>query len=243
MNRILIKVLLAISIVFLLGAFSCGSGVSQADYDNLKSKLSQTESQLKALQDKLASQTGTATPTITTTQPVTQSTDLSKTIEDLKKQIAALDTQKTAAEASLKELNTKYTELQKQYDALTKPAEITAEQVEQAIFKLINQERTSSNVTGLLWGNNLYTITRQNSQHMSETGKYEYSTWGFYQQIFMAASYGSVDGIARGAVQVWKINQYQFEHGILSKAFKYGAVGAYKQGDVVFITFMAADVP
>ena len=241
MNKIFIKGLLVLSIVFLLGAFSCSQGVSQAEYDSLKSKLSQTESQLKALQDKPA------------TAPVVSdnlSAALSKVNEDLKKQndlyaaqITALDAQKKAADASFQDLNSKYTDLQKQYAALANPGNITEGAVEQAIFALINQERTSNNVTALLWGTNLYSITRQNSQHMSDTGKYEYATWSFFQEIFMAAAYGSVDGIARGAVQVWKINQYQFEHGLISKAFKYGAVGAFKQGDVVFITFMAADVP
>ena len=245
MKRVFIKSLLVLSVIFLLGAFSCAQGVSQADYDSVKSKLSQAESQLKALQDKVP-----VTVTVTT-PPGTQPADLSKTIEDLKKQIESyagqiktLEAQKKTAEDSLKDLNLKYAELQKQYAALTRPPDvITEESVEQAIFALINQERTKNNVPALEWGKNLYNITKQHGKYMYENSRYEPSSWPFFQEIYWGAGYTSADNLANGALLVWQNFQYRYEHGILSKAFKYGGVGAYKSGEVFYITFMAADVP
>ena len=177
-----------------------------------------------------------------------------KNIDDLKKQtdsyaaqITVLEARKKATEASLADLNTKYTALQKQTPIVTTvappPEEITEDKVEQAIFAIINQDRVKSGIPELQWGRNLYNIVKQHSKYMQELGRYEYSSWPFFQQIYWAAGYSSVDGISRGALLVWKTNQYQYEHGIQSKAFKYGAVGAYKLGDVIFIAFMAADVP
>ncbi len=268
MNKMVRKGLLVLSIFLLLGVFSCQqagvsqadydnlksklsqaesqlkalqqAGVSQADYDNLKSKLSLTESQLKALQEKAAG--ATATDSL--------SAELSKTIEGLRKQnelitgqISALEVLKTKAENSLKDLNTKYAELQKLYDALSKPEVITEEKVEQAIFALINQERVKAGVPELAWGRNLSNITRTHGKYMYENTRYEPSTWPFFQEIYWAAGYSSTDKLANGTLLVWKNFEYRYEHGILSKAFKYGAVGAYKAGDVFYITFMAADVP
>ncbi len=246
MKKMFAKSLLVMALFFLLGALSCSQGgVPQADYDAIKNKLAQAESQLKALQDK-------APATITVTAPVgTQPADLTKTIDELKKQIEAyagqiktLDSLKTTAENGLKDLNAKYAELQKQIQALTAPpAPFTEEAVEQAIFGLINQERTRAGAPELAWGRNLYNITRQHGKYMYDNSRYEPSSWPFFQEIYWGAGYTSADKLANGALLVWKNFEYRYEHGILSRAFKYGAVGAYKVGEVFYITFMGADVP
>jgi cell division protein FtsB len=248
MKNIFVRASLLLVIIFISTSVSCSSGVAQSDYDKLKAQLDQAQAQLKALQ-------GQPTPTLIVTPPAipvstTSADNSSKTIEDLKKQIdsyaaqiAALNARNSATEANLASLNAKYADLQAQYAALSKPQDITEGQIEQTIFALINKERTSSNITALGWGTNLYSIVRQNGNYMVETGKLEYSTWPFYQQLFCAAGYSNVNNLAGAALTIWKNNTYQFEHGILSKAFKYGAVGAVSSGQVYYITFMAADVP
>jgi uncharacterized protein YkwD len=241
--------LLTVSILILFAAASCASGVSQSDYDALNTKLEQAEAQLKTLQ-------GTSPTTLVVTPPaITVSTtpgdNSAKTIDDLKKQIdsytaqiAALDSRYKASEANLAALNAKYAALEAANAALSKPPEdITETKVEQAIFAMINQERAAANVPELGWGTNLYSIVRQHGKYMAENGKFEVSSWPFFQQIYWATGYSSVNNLAGAVLTIWKNNEYQFEHGILSKAFKYGAIGAYKYGTVFYITFMAADVP
>jgi hypothetical protein len=78
---------------------------------------------------------------------------------------------------------------------------------------------------------------------MAIDGKYEYSEWHYFQQIFWAAGYNSIDNIVQGAMLIWSNNQYQYEHGILSTAFTYIGVGAYQQGEVIYLTLMLSDFP
>ena len=76
---------------------------------------------------------------------------------------------------------------------------------------------------------------------MAETGKATYDPAVFYQEIYFATGHRTVEAVAQGALTVWKVNTYNFEHGALLPANIYGAVGAYKAGDIIFITFMAAN--
>jgi hypothetical protein len=243
MNKMLVKGLLLLSVIFLLGASSCGGGIAQADYDSIKDKLAQAETQIKTLQDKLtaaAATTTTTTPT-STVKPTTDTTVYQ--IQSLQTQITALEAAKKAAETNYNDLNVKYTALQKQYSEATKTSEMSTDQVEQAIFTLINKDRTSNNVTALKWGENLSKITKQNGKDMYNNSRYEPSSWPIYQEIHWAAGYSSADRLAEGTLMVWKNFEYKYAHGVLSKAFTYGAVGAYQVGDVFYITFAAADYP
>ena len=66
------------------------------------------------------------------------------------------------------ELTNKYEELSEQYAVVTEePAEITEEDVEQALFKLINQERKNNGLDDLIWGGNLYKWAITNSRNMA----------------------------------------------------------------------------
>jgi hypothetical protein len=59
----------------------------------------------------------------------------------------------------------------------------------------------------------------------------------------MAAYYDSADAIAKAAVAIWKLDAYEFEHGTLLPVNKYGGVGAYQSGDIIFITYLTAFFP
>ncbi|HJX12667.1 MAG TPA: CAP domain-containing protein [Dehalococcoidales bacterium] len=244
--------------VLVFGAFSCGGGgVSPEEYDTVRAELTETEKQLTALQGELGGAAGTQA----------QFQQVNKELEALKKEYQdrlgeneamnarytdlqkqyqdSLSQQGTAAAARYEELNQQYEALKKQYEAATTPtvAVITEEAVEQAIFELINQQRISNGLDLLGWGKNMYQLAKENSRTMAEMGKYQYSAYSFMQEIFWAPGYTSVDSIAEGALLVWQSNQYRYEHGILSKAFKYCAIGAYKSGKIVYITLMASDYP
>ncbi len=257
MKKTLKTALLALSGIFLVfGAFSCSSpGVPQQDYDNVKAQLDQANAEIATLKSQLAEATAQQVQyqqLNASFQQLKQQNDanvarinsLETQNQALESQVANVTAEKQALQASYDDLQAKYQDLEAKYEALTAPVQpITEDAVEQAIFALVNQERLNHGLALFGWGKNMYQLAKNNSKTMATDGKYEYAMWNFYQQLFWAAGYSSVDNIAHGAMLIWTNNQYQYEHGMLSTAFKYCAIGAYKQGDVVYITSMMSDFP
>jgi peptidoglycan hydrolase CwlO-like protein len=236
-------------VIIFIGSISCGGGdtVTKESYDALKAQLAAAQAQVSDLQAKVA-----AAPVIPTlagsgdqalkdeitslkaniTQLGTQITELNKKADGLTQEKATLSSQYAA-------LNTKYQDLA----AATTPETITEELVENEIFKLLNQERVKAGLPAFEFGKQLYNQARTNSNAMAAAGKAIASPDYLYQETFMAAFYTSVNTIARGAVVIWKLNTYTFEHGTLLAGNKYAGVGAVKSGDVIFITYLAAFYP
>jgi len=225
-----IAFLLMLLIIVLLGAPSCAPKVSQQEYDSLKNELSETKSHLTALQNKLAEAKGIEA----------QYEELSAKYEELKEQSDVKISEIESIEAQYEELSAKYEELKEQYDAITEePAEISEEDVEQALFELINQERKNNGLDELLWGKNLSWWAEVNSRDMAETLKYKHSEYASWQEVFWAAGYSTVDRIANGALITWRSNPYRYKLNILNTGAIYGAVGAYKSGEIFYITYIA----
>jgi seryl-tRNA synthetase len=236
--------LLAVSLFIILNAFSCvrtaEKTVTQEEYDALKGQLSAAEAKITELE----------TAGISEKLLKDEITSLKAKIEKLESEIKELDKQndtlvqeKASLEARYKELDAKYEGLQKTLAEQTQTRTINEEQLENEIFVLLNQEREKVGVPEFTLGNQLYKQAKQNSRAMAASGKIETDPAVFYQEVFWAAGYESVNTIARGAILIWKINQYRFEHGALLASNKYGAVGAYKVGEIIYITFMAASFP
>jgi uncharacterized protein YkwD len=245
-NRI--SILMILVTMIWIGSLSCGQGggdmVAQEEYDALKAQLSDAETKIAQLQLAAA-----VKPTETTGDQTLKDeiAALQAKTDDLGKQITALNNvnegltkEKAALAAGYEELNTKYQELQQKLAELTKPVVITEELVENEIFRLINQERLKAGVTELQLGQYLYQQAKQNSRSMESLRKFVYDPAVFYQENFWAAGYDSVEAITHGVLLTWQANEYNFEHGALLPGNKYGAVGAYKSGEIVYITFMAA---
>ncbi len=249
----LISSLCIILVITLFGSVSCGgtAGVEQEVYDALKAQLTAAQAQIAELQSKLAAVP--VVPTITgsgdqalkdeitalkanITQLGAQITELNKKADGLTQEKASLSSQYTA-------LNTKYQDLEKKLAAATTPETITEELVENEIFKLLNQERVKAGLPEFQFGKQLYNQAKTNSNAMAASGKVIASPEYLYQETFMAAFYTSVNTIARGAVVIWKLNTYAFEHGTLLPGNTYAGVGAVKSGDVIFITYLAAFYP
>jgi uncharacterized protein YkwD len=254
MRKITLISILCVMLVFsFIGSISCGGGggdtVAKATYDAIKAQLATAEAQITELKAKVA-----ALPVIPTstgdqalkdenttlkakiTELGAQITDLSKANDSLTKEKAALTTQYA-------ELNTKYQDLQKKFAAAATPEVITEELVENGIFDLLNQERVKAGLPVFLAGPQLHNQAKTNSNAMASSGKVVTSPDYLYQETFRAAYYTSVDTIARGAILIWKLDQYAFEHGTLLPGNKYAGIGAVKTGDIVFITYLAAFYP
>jgi len=243
--------LLVVSIAVILCAFSCGGdAVTQEEYDTLKAKLSDAEikfTEAKAEIAELEIKLGDPAQKLKEQSLNDEIASLKAEIEELGNEITELDEQNyllTQDNAYLEdqyaELNEKYKELQETLAALEQPVTITEEQVENEIFRLINEERVNAGLPELVLGKNIYQEARNNSRVMATEGRVESSSLVFYQDVFWAAGYDSVESIARGALITWKLNEYRFEHGPMLPSHIYGAVGACVSGEVVYITLAVA---
>lgn len=247
-------VLLAASLLILTGTFSCGgTGITQEEYDTLQAQLSEAQAKVAEAEAEIAELEAkqVEAPTEPDDQLLKDEIASLKTqIEELGIQIADLDEQndtltqaKASLEAQYTELNTQYEELQQTLEEQAQPVTITTEQIENEIFRLLNEERVKFGVPEFIWGNTMYNAAKRNSSSMAETGRVTTSGLVLYEETFWAIYYDSVDEIAQAALLTWQANQYRFEHGALVPSNEYGAIGVYESGPVFYITFMASAYP
>lgn len=251
MKKVLkIGVLLAVSLLILPGVFSCTQPVeptvTQEEYDALKAQLTTAEAKIAELEVKL----GDPKAELEKQQLKDEITSLKAEIEELGSKITELDKQndiltqeKTSLEAQYLDLSAEYEALQETLAELSEPEIITEEQIENEILELINQDRVAAGVTEFIFGKTLYSQAKQNSLHMAESGKIETNPAVFYQEVYRAVGYDSVNTIVMGTLLTWKITEYRYEHGALLAYNKYGAVGVYQSGDIFYITLMAGPYP
>ncbi|MFC1901854.1 CAP domain-containing protein [Chloroflexota bacterium] len=243
----------------LLGAFSCGGTVSQEEYDSLIGELSEARSQVAALQSRLT-ETDTIEPLYA--ELGAKNEELSREYDELNiiykglgteykdleelygvslAEIEALKSQYEALTAEYGALNTRYEELEGQYKIVTEGGmEISEGEIEQAIFELINQERRENGIDELLWGKNLHWWAESNSIDMANAGKYVYSDFASWQEVFWAAGYNTLESIAEGALITWKSNTLKYQLNMINKGATYGTVGVHKTGDIYYITYIAS---
>ena len=248
-----------ISLLLVMALFSvpsCASTVSQQEYDRVSSELSTIQSQLASLQAKLTEaesrqaqyqelikQLNTEKSEFETVQVKYE--ELSTEYEELNTQYEAVNNEFETMQTKYEELSTEYEELDNRYEALSEQydvlaeetAEVNEEDVEQAIFELINQERKNSGIDELMWGKYLYKDAMANNRHMVTNKRLEYPEFG-WQEIFWATGYSTTDKIADAALTVWK-NRLQYEKNFLNSVTKYGAVAVYKSGEIFYITYAA----
>jgi len=225
-----IIILLVLSVITLFSVPSCAPTVSQQEYDRVNNELSETKGQIATLQSKLAE----------AEIMQGQYEELSKNYEALEKRYDIKMSEIETIESQYADLTTKYEDLKKQYDVIKEGAAgISEEDVEQAIFELINQERKDNGLDELMWGKNLSWWAEVNSRDMEEKKRYQYSEYASWQEVFWAAGYSTIDRIANGALVTWRSNSYRYKLNILSKGAIYGAVGAHKSGDIFYITYIA----
>ncbi|KPK24372.1 MAG: hypothetical protein AMJ70_02110 [Dehalococcoidia bacterium SG8_51_3] len=239
-------------IVLLLGALSCAQGVSQQEYDRVSGELQAIQNQLAALQDKLAE-----------AELLQAKNDLlNKQLEAAKNELEAAEAKYEGLSAEYDELNetvsvefeaiqaeyedlsTKYAELNKQFEELSEQlgatggAGIEERDIEQAVLKLVNQERTNRGLDELAWGENLYKWALTNSRNMAASQQLEYSEYVGWQDVYRATGYHTADEMASATLVIWKETP-QYERNFLNVGADYGAVGVYKSGEIFYITFLA----
>ena len=224
-----ITMLLILVVVALLSVPSCAPTVSQQEYDRVSNELSAIQSQLESLQGKLAE----------AELLQVQNEELNKQFDAVKSEFEIMQAKYEELSTEYEELNRQYEELSKQYDIMTEgPAEINEEDIEQAVFKLVNQERINNGLNELMWGKNIYKWAIENSRDMATNKRLEYHEMIGWQDVFWATGYGTADGIANAALTIWK-NHKLYERNFLSEGANYCAVAVYKSGEIFYITYVA----
>ncbi len=225
-------VLSILLIMALFSVLSCAPAVSQQEYDRVTSELSETQSQLALLQSDLDE------------AEILQAEydELSDNYDVVRSELAEAEIlQAKYDELGVKydELGAKYDELSRQYNVLVEgTADISEEDVEQAVFELINQERRDNGLNELEWNRSLYSWAKSHSRDMAARKRLETSDYDVWQEVLRAAGYSTVDRLAGAALIIWR-DSVNYERSLLVTGATVGAVAAYKSGEVFYITYFA----
>lgn len=260
-NKIVVCIVL-LGIVVLAGAISCSQGDIQAEYDILAAQYAEASEQLDQLQedlleaqilqtqyddlliqyDELTDQNSTNLDEIALLGA--QIDDLSNELDELADELDELTDEIEAKTNEVAEWVFNYDELKAQYDALVGSAlAISEENIEQALFDLINQERISHGLNELEIGHNLEAWATINSERMAVSKETEYYTdyWVPFQRVFIATGYSSLDRVVNATMAIWQSHTLSYEANILDEDALYGAVGVVKSGEIYYITFTGSN--
>ena len=254
-----VKLLVAIIIgVLILGsAVSCNQGDLQVQVDILMADLSEANDQLAALQQRLFEaqiledqydELSTQYDNLKTQNDTSlgEIESLGITIDALGDEVDILTNTNEAQVSEIEALQTKYDSLKAQYDLLISlEAGITTENIAEALFDLVNQERIAHGLNALEPGHNLEDWSLINSQNMAFSKEFEYYTdsWVPFQRVFIAAGYSSLDRIVNAAMVIWQSHALFYSENILNEDAVYGAVSVVESGDIYYITFMGSNFP
>lgn len=233
-------VIMAVLVPGILLAGGCGSsGVSQADYDAVKSQLADCQAQLAAIQGISGGDLADALKDLQADYDA-----LNYRYEQLKEEMTSSDPsgQLQAMQDDYDELNAQYEALQKEYAAFVEGAkDLSEEDISQAILKAVNDDRVKEGLAQLDLGTNIAKIALSNCRAMADLGDYQYSSQGgVWQRILIASRPSSAEQMANAALEIWKNNTLAYKDNVLNPSAKYGAVAALKSGSVYYVTFVAS---
>lgn len=219
-HKIIVMALTLVLVLLLLP--SCTGGVSTDEYNKIRGELTEAQDKLALLQEEL-----------------TDTEKLQGEYDDLSAAFDVVSDELETIQAEYNQLSEEYDALSAEYDTLTGGAAgISAEDVEQAIIELVNQERAKNGLIELEWNSGLYKWAAAHSRYMATERRYLYSEYTAWQDIFWAAGYNTLDGIANAAMLVWKESR-QYQDNVLHENAVYGVVAVEKSGEIFYITYMA----
>ena len=248
MNRASIISVLLVGIILI--STSCVSGVSQEEHQRVKNELNAVQGELASLQIKLTEAVATlalyeelknrnATLESKFDAIQTKHEELSAKYDELNIKYDSIQSEYETINAKYKELSTEYEELSKQYEAAVEEvAEIAEEDVEQALFELINEDRVENGLDILPWREGLHKSAKENSIYLATNKGLLYPEYDReWREVYWAAGYNSAAEIAEATYLAWK-NRDTYEKYFLWAYLDYGAVGVHKSGDIFYITYL-----
>ena len=255
-NKIVICIVL-LGIVVLTGAISCSEDDIQAEYDILAAQFEEANEQLDELHGKMFEAQTLQTQYDELLVQYDELTDQNDTnldeiaslqaqIEELESELDELTDEIETKTNELAELAFDYDEIKAQYDALVAAAlEINEDNIEQALFDLINQERIGQGLNVLQFSTDLAEWALVNSQDMAVSKQLEQYTANAvpFQRARITTGYSSLDRIVNSTMLIWQSHALSYEANILDEEALYGAVGVVKSGEIYYITFLASNYP
>ena len=244
-------------VVIILISTSCASGVSQEEHERVKNELSAIQGELESLQSKLI---GKMTESVALQS---QNKELNNKLDTVQSEYEAMQTKYEELIAEYDELNGDYDNVQNEYDAIqdkydelsaeyedlakqlevTEKGEVIEEDIEQTLFELVNQERTSEGVDELEWGINLYKTARVNSALMEKSKVLEIANYSSnWQEVHWTAGYPTADEMAGAILMIWE-NKQRYNSHFLNSSARYAAIGVYKSEGIFYITYIADAFP
>jgi hypothetical protein len=236
--------ILLIALVVSLGcAGSCASGVSQQEYDEVNNELVALQNQIASLQDRLGADEMLKAQNEELNKQndaMTSELELMKSkYEELNQQNKVMMDEFETVRAEYQQLNSEYRELSKRCNMpVEEPAEIIEEEVEQAIFELINQDRKDNGLDELIWGVNIYKVAQSNNRDMATNQKLVSPPHGAHSEAYWATGYTETDTLAEAVFTVWKNNR-DYELEFLNSNTGYGTVAVYKSGEIFYISYIS----
>jgi len=253
MNRI--GIISMFLVVIILISTSCASGVSQEEHERVINELSAIQGELASLQSKLTESVAlqaqneelnnrNATLKSEFDAMQTKHEELSAEYDELNIKYDTMQSEYETLHAQYKDLSAEYEELSKQYEAAVEgeAVEIGEEDVEQALFELINEGRINNGLEVLPWRETLHTLAKKNSIDMATNKDLRYPENGVeWREVYWAAGYNSAGEIAEATHLVWE-NRDKYERYFLDVHLNFGAVGVYKSGDIFYITYIGDQI-
>lgn len=260
MKKIIIGIVL-LGILVLMGLSSCGQDNLQSEYDILVAQYEAANAQLTQLQEDLAAAQVLQTQcdqqydalvdqydklSDQNTTNLDEIASMEAQIDEMESELDQLEDDIETKINELAECTYNYDVLKAQYDALVGAAAvINEENVEQALFDLINQVRVANGLNELQIGANLEDWALENSQNMAYSKEYEVYTDHYvpFQRVFWATGYSSLDRLVNAALVTWQSHVLFYQENVLNEDAVYGAVRVVKSGEIYYITFMASNYP
>jgi len=255
-TKIMVCIVL-VGIIVLAGAISCGQGDIQAEYDILAAQYAEANEQLGELQERLFEAQILQTQYDALLVQYDELTDQNSTnldeivsleaqLEELENELDGLTDEIEMKTNEIAEWAFDYDELKAQYDALVGSSlAINEENIEQALFDLINQERISHGLNALEIGHNLVDWALVNSQDMAMSKELEQYTANYvpFQRVDITTGYSSLDRLVNATLLIWQSHALFYEDNVLAEDALYGAVGVVKSGEIYYITYMGSNFP
>ncbi len=158
--------------------------------------------------------------------------ELDATYNELVSECDGLEKEHNELKVDYDELNVKY------HSAIQATADIIEGDIEQAIFALINEDRSSNGLSELEWTDSLHRWAKEHSNYMAQYRVVELSDSNYWQSVSRAAGHATADQVAIGTLRVWK-EDAAYANSFLNEHANYGAVAVTRTGDVYYITYFS----
>jgi outer membrane murein-binding lipoprotein Lpp len=162
---------------------------------------------------------------------------LSSKYDDLVAAYDELQSDYNKLQSDCNDLQSDYKDLQTEYSTVTAMApDLEPGDIEQALFKMINQDRADNGLEELDWDQSIYWYAQQHSKTMAGKAQLEYSEFPYYQEVHRAMGHATAQQAAASAMIMWK-SRPSYPTNFLDEDAVVGVVAVERSGDIYYITY------